>query len=136
TRLEEALRGDRFELCYQPIIPLRGIERDPLTDDGEEIWRRQMQRNPDVPALFEVLLRLRGAQGDLISPNAFLPTAERFGMMGDIDRWVIDRALRSLRDVRDAERPISLTLNLSAQSLASETLVDFITDRVVRYNVD
>ena len=136
ARLEEALRGDRFELCYQPIIPLRGIERDPLADDGESIWQRQLERNPDVPALFEVLLRLRGTQGDLISPNAFLPTAERFGMMSDIDRWVIDKALRSLRDVRDSTRPVSLTLNLSAQSLASENLVDFITDRVVRYDVD
>jgi diguanylate cyclase (GGDEF)-like protein len=136
ARLEEALRGDRFELCYQPIIPLRGIERDPLADTGEEIWRRQMLRNPDPPALFEVLLRLRGTHGDLISPNAFLPTAERFGMMSDIDRWVIDRALRALRDVRDNDRPVSLTLNLSAQSLASESLVEFITDRVVRYNVD
>jgi diguanylate cyclase (GGDEF)-like protein/PAS domain S-box-containing protein len=136
ARLEEALRGDRFELVYQPIIPLRGIERDPLDDTAAGIWQRQLDRNPDVPAIFEVLLRLRGTHGDLISPNAFLPTAERFGMMADIDRWVIDRALRALRDVRDAERPIALTINLSAQSLASETLVDYITDRVVRYNVD
>jgi diguanylate cyclase (GGDEF)-like protein/PAS domain S-box-containing protein len=136
ARLEEALRSDRFELCYQPIIPLRGIERDPLADDGHAIWQRQLDRNPDAPALFEVLIRMRGNHGDLISPNAFLPTAERFGMMGDIDRWVIDRALRALRDVRDSPRPVSLTLNLSAQSLASETLVEFITDRVVRYNVD
>ncbi len=136
ARLEEALRSDRFELCYQPIIPLRGIERDPLADDGHAIWQRQLDRNPDAPVLFEVLIRMRGNHGDLISPNAFLPTAERFGMMGDIDRWVIDRALRALRDVRDSPRPVSLTLNLSAQSLASETLVEFITDRVVRYNVD
>jgi EAL domain-containing protein (putative c-di-GMP-specific phosphodiesterase class I) len=136
VRLEEALRSDRFELCYQPIIPLRGIERDPLAGDGEAIWQRQLERNPDSPVLFEVLIRMRGNHGDLISPNAFLPTAERFGMMGDIDRWVIDRALRALRDVRDSVRPVALTLNLSAQSLASDTLVGFITDRVVRYNVD
>jgi diguanylate cyclase (GGDEF)-like protein/PAS domain S-box-containing protein len=136
VRLEEALRTDRFELCYQPIIPLRGIERDPLAGDGEVIWQRQMERNPEAPVLFEVLLRLRGTHGDLISPNAFLPTAERFGMMGDIDRWVIDHALRALRDVRDSARKLSLTLNLSAQSLASDTLVEFVTDRVVRYNVD
>jgi len=136
ARLEEALRTDRFELCYQAIIPLRGIERDPLADNGAEIWQRQMDRNPDAPVMFEVLLRLRGAQGDLISPNAFLPTAERFGLMADIDRWVIDRALRALRDVRESTRPISLTINLSASSLASDTLVTFITDRVVRYNVD
>lgn len=136
ARLEEALRTDRFELCYQAIMPLRGIERDPLADNGAGIWQRQMDRNPDAPLMFEVLLRLRGAQGDLISPNAFLPTAERFGLMADIDRWVIDRALRALRDVRDSTRPISLTLNLSASSLASDTLVTYITDRVVRYNVD
>ncbi len=136
ARLEEALRTDRFELCYQAIIPLRGIERDPLADNGAEIWQRQIDRNPDAPVMFEVLLRLRGAHGDLISPNAFLPTAERFGLMADIDRWVIDRALRALRDVRESTRPISITINLSASSLASDTLVTFITDRVVRYNVD
>ena len=136
ARLEEALRGDRFELCYQPIIPLRGIERDPLADDGEAIWQRQIDRNPDEPALFEVLLRLRGTQGDLISPNVFLPTAERFGMMADIDRWVIEHALRALRDARESPRPVQLTLNLSAQSLASENLVEFITDRVVKYDID
>lgn len=136
ARLEEALRTDRFELCYQPIIPLRGIDRDPLADNGEAIWKRQMERNPEAPALFEVLLRLRGTQGDLIPPNAFLPTAERFGMMSEIDRWVIDRALQALRDTRDSERPVQLTLNLSAQSLGSENLVEFITDRVVRYDVD
>jgi diguanylate cyclase (GGDEF)-like protein/PAS domain S-box-containing protein len=136
SRLEEALRGDRFELCFQPIIPLRGIERDALPDDGIEIWQRQMARNPECPALFEVLLRLRGTQGDLISPNAFIPTAERFGMMHDIDRWVIDHALRALRDTRGAERPVALTINLSAQSLSSDSLVSFITDKVVRYDVD
>lgn len=136
ARLEEALHNDRFELCYQPIIPLRGIEHDPLAGEADAIWRRQLERNPDSPALFEVLIRMRGSHGDLISPNAFLPTAERFGMMGDIDRWVIEHAMRALREVRDDARPVALTLNLSAQSLASDTLVGFITDRVVRYNID
>jgi diguanylate cyclase (GGDEF)-like protein/PAS domain S-box-containing protein len=119
TRLEEALRSDRFVLCFQPITPLHNGHDQTIVE----------------PALYEALVRLRDSQGELISPHAFLPSAERFGLMADIDRWVIDRAMRSLRESRSGER-IALSINLSAQSLASETLVPYLTDKLVQYNVD
>lgn len=136
TRLEEALRSDRFVLCYQPIVPLRGIDHDTLPADNHDLWQRQLDRNPDQPAIFEVLLRLRGAQGELISPNAFLPTAERFNMMVDIDRWVIDHALRALRETRHSERPVVLSINLSAQTIESVGLAAFVTSKVVESDID
>jgi diguanylate cyclase (GGDEF)-like protein/PAS domain S-box-containing protein len=133
ARLEEALRSDRFVLCYQPIVPIEGLPLD--REDAIDQDSVQRAHPPGVPLLFEVLLRLRDAQGELIAPGAFLPTAERFGMMADIDRWVIDRAMRALREAR-AGLGIQLTINLSAQSLSSEKLLGYITDKFVQYNID
>lgn len=136
TRLQEALLQDRFELVYQPIVPLRGIEHEAGDQPQSELWLRQFMRNPDEPMLFETLLRLRGPAGDLILPGAFLPAAERFGLIAEIDRWVIRRAIGALHDTRNHHRRISLTVNLSADSLSDDSLVDFITDCLVRHDVD
>jgi EAL domain-containing protein (putative c-di-GMP-specific phosphodiesterase class I) len=136
TRLEEALRGDRFVLCFQPIAPLAGIEYDRQGPLEGDVLGRQMKRNPGAALMFEVLLRLRDAHGELISPSAFLPSAERFGLMVEIDRWVIDRAFRMLREQRNPAHPVVLAINLSAQSLASHELAAFVTDRLVKYGVD
>lgn len=136
VRLEEALRNDRFILAFQPIVPLAGIFDDAFPDGSQDLWRRQLARNPTAPALFEVLIRMRDSQGELILPGAFMPTAERFGLMREIDRWVIDHSLRALREVRDAPRPVSLTINLHTQSLGDPGLASFVTAKVVEYNID
>jgi diguanylate cyclase (GGDEF)-like protein/PAS domain S-box-containing protein len=135
VRLEEALRTDRFVLCYQPIVPLRGVDRELASGGTRDLWLRQLERNADSAALFEVLLRLRGNQGELISPNAFLPAAERFGMMPDIDRWTIDNALKSMREVRHSPRPFALTINISAQTLEKGDLPAYVTAKIVEYDV-
>ena len=135
TRLQEALVQDRFELVFQPIVPLAGLEHETGEQPATELWQRQFQRNPDQPALYEVLLRLRAPDGDLILPKVFLSAAERFGLMAEIDRWVIRRAVRALQEVRGHPRQFALTVNLSADSLADETLVDFVTDCLVRHDV-
>jgi len=136
VRLEEALRTDRFALCYQPIVPLKGIEYENLNPGVKDLWLRQLERNPDSPALFEVLIRLRDSAGELISPAAFLPAAERFGMMADIDRWMIDHALRAMREVRNSSRPVALTLNVSAQTLEKGGLAEFVTAKIVEHDVN
>jgi diguanylate cyclase (GGDEF)-like protein/PAS domain S-box-containing protein len=136
VRLEEALRTDRFALCYQPIVPLKGIEYENLTPGVKDLWLRQLERNPDSPALFEVLIRLRDSAGELVSPAAFLPAAERFGMMADIDRWMIDHALKAMREVRNSSRPVALTLNVSAQTLEKGGLPEFVTAKIVEHDVN
>jgi diguanylate cyclase (GGDEF)-like protein/PAS domain S-box-containing protein len=135
SRLEEALRADRFVLCFQPMVPMAGYIDEPVQAGEAGLWERQLQRNPDRPARFEVLLRLREASGELTLPGAFLPSAERFGLMVEIDRWVISHAVRALRDAR-APRPLVLAINLAAQSLASAGFVAFVTDQLVHHNVD
>ena len=136
TRLQDALVQDRFELLFQPIVPLNGIENETGEQPATELWQRQFMRNPDEPMIFESLLRLRGDEGELILPSIFLPAAERFGLMGYIDHWVIERSIRALQEVRAMHRPVSLSINLSAETLGDDTLVDFVTDCLVRYNVD
>lgn len=137
VRLEEAFRTDRFALCYQPIVPLKGIENDTVgNNNSKDIWLRQLERNPYSEALFEVLIRMKGNQGELISPNAFLPAAERFGLMQDIDFWVINHALMALRETRDSPRPIGLTINISAQTLEKGGIPDYVTAKIVEYDVN
>ena len=137
VRLEEALRTDRFVLVYQPIVPLKGMENDTATSkNSKDIWLRQLERNPYAEALFEVLVRLKGAQGELISPNAFLPAAERFGLMQEIDFWVIDHALMALRETRESPRAIALTINISAQTLEKGGVTEFVTAKIVEYDVN
>jgi EAL domain-containing protein (putative c-di-GMP-specific phosphodiesterase class I) len=136
VRLEEALRGDKFALCFQPIVPLKGIEEEPPNSGYKDLWLRQLERNPDSLALFEVLIRLKDIHGELISPHAFLPAAERFGLMPEIDRWMIDHALSALREVRNAPRPVALTLNISAQTLEKGGLPEFVTAKIVEYDIN
>ncbi len=136
SRLQDALVQDRFELLFQPIVPLNGIENETGEQLASELWQRQFMRNPQEPMIFEALLRMRGDEGELILPRLFLPAAERFGLMAYIDRWVIERSIRTLQESRDSHRQISLSVNLSAESLGDDSLADFVTDCLVRYNVD
>ena len=76
--IRDALAEDRFVLHAQPIVDLA---------TGEVTQH-------------ELLLRMRGADGELISPAAFLPVAERFDLMAAIDRWVVTRAIRLLAERR------------------------------------
>lgn len=136
ARLEEALQSEGFVLCFQPILPLADFPPGLASQAQCDKWRHDLERQANGPALFEVLLRLRDSHGELVSPNAFLPAAERFGLIRQIDRWVIDRALRALRECESNVRPIELSINLSGQSLESADLVEYITARVVKHDVD
>jgi diguanylate cyclase (GGDEF)-like protein len=89
NKLRRALSEDSFELYAQPIVDLAS---------GETLAH-------------ELLLRLRD-HDRLWLPGAFLPEAERFGLMTDIDQWVIERAIDLARDA-----PSALTVNISPTSV-------------------
>jgi diguanylate cyclase (GGDEF)-like protein/PAS domain S-box-containing protein len=94
-RLRAGVEQDRFVLHAQPI---RGI-------CAEETER------------YELLLRLRDEDGQLIGPGAFLQNAERFNLMGEIDRWVLGRAVRLIEAHERAGNDISLSVNLSGRTM-------------------
>ena len=103
--IRSALSDDRFELLAQPIVDLRGT--------GE---RR-----------FELLLRMRNRDGDLIPPGAFLYIAEHLDLVQEIDRWVVAAAIRMLA----AHPDISLEVNLSGKSIGAPALLET-TERLLR----
>jgi diguanylate cyclase (GGDEF)-like protein/PAS domain S-box-containing protein len=105
--ISAALASERFLLLYQPIIAL-DPEQTRLHTRGE------------------ILLRMLDDENNIITPGAFLPAAERFGLMPQIDRWVIDRVFVTYPHLFMQNPDLVLSLNLSAPSIADESLIDFI----------
>jgi diguanylate cyclase (GGDEF)-like protein/PAS domain S-box-containing protein len=113
-RIKDAIEQDHFVLAGQPIVATR---------------------TPDATS-YEVLIRLRDERGGLIMPSGFLPSAERFGLSADIDRWVIVHAIRMLAAHR-AQRPdLRYSVNLSAQTLSQPGVCDLIIDELHRTGLD
>jgi len=106
TSLSSAIVQQRLLLYDQPMISLVADRKD-------------------VPH-HELLLRLIDVGGDIILPGAFIPAAERFGLMAAIDRWVIHTAFKHYSAVFSATPDTEITINLSVNSLNDESLVDFV----------
>lgn len=94
ARIEQALDEDKFVLFGQRIAPLQN-------------------NNPE--AKLELLLRMVDTDGSLISPAAFIPIAERYHLMGRVDRWVVCHAIAWLRGMLDRGAAPSVAINLSGQ---------------------
>jgi diguanylate cyclase (GGDEF)-like protein/PAS domain S-box-containing protein len=117
-RLRTALEQERFVFLAQPIVPLAalpGREDEIVQRQG---WRINGAGGREHEYLFEVLTRMVGHDGQLISPSVFLPLAERVGMLTKIDLWVINRLLRYLQGLKDLQAPIAFNINLSNMTLA------------------
>jgi diguanylate cyclase (GGDEF)-like protein/PAS domain S-box-containing protein len=102
-RIREALAEDRFVLYGQPIMDLRS----------------------GLVAYHELLIRMLSEEGEIIAPGEFLPIAERFGLIVEIDRWVTEHALRL---AIDGER---VTINLAGPSIGDEKVLSLIREALV-----
>jgi PAS domain S-box-containing protein len=98
ARVQDALEQDQLVLYAQPIIDLRS---------GEIVQR-------------ELLLRMSGEDGEIVAPGFFLPIAEKYGLIGDIDRWVIEHAIEI------AAQGTSVQINLSARSVGDPAVLEII----------
>ena len=104
NRLRDALRDDRLLLDYQELRPL--------------------QARGGEGAHVEMLLRLRGEDGSIVPPGAFLPAAERYGLMLLVDRWVVETVLANLDRIHPQGAGLaSCAINLSGASLDDDALV-------------
>ncbi|BAZ93857.1 signal transduction protein [Thiohalobacter thiocyanaticus] len=117
NRLREALRVDNFLLHYQPIMPLSGLDADRLPDGS--LWNWFAGHPASCHACFEVLLRLRGPDGEAIAPDNFIPTAERFYLMPEIDEWVLRNALLKLGEMNRVFRKACFSINVSGHTLCN-----------------
>jgi EAL domain-containing protein (putative c-di-GMP-specific phosphodiesterase class I) len=113
NRLRRALDEDGFELRFQPI---NNIETGETTHH-------------------EVLIRLRAEDGKLISPDAFLPSAVRFGLMTEIDFWMIRHAAMAYAEYTKPKRSIRLSINLSANAFENDDLTHFVENTFAEFGV-
>lgn len=107
SHIQQALAENKFELYCQPILSTSG--------------------QPNEPKQYEILIRLQNPDGTLIMPMSFLPAAERYNLMPDIDRWVITRVLEQLKQF-PLGRGCLIAINLSGASLSDDKFLQFVVD--------
>jgi len=83
----------------------------------------------------EALLRWQHPRRGLLSPDAFLPLAERSGLMGPLGNWVIEAACKQARVWRDSGLRMRVAINLSAHQMRQDDLADRIADALRRYRI-
>ena len=114
NRIIEALGADRFVLYAQPIQNLKGLE----TFD------------------YELLLRLPGEHGETVLPGVFLSVAEDFGLIQEIDRWVMRQAIRIIAQQESLGAPVRLAVNLSGKSFGDSELMALVKNQLAASSID
>lgn len=116
--LEQAVATDRFVLQAQPIV------QTPITGDHAEHTH------------YELLLGLRNRDGTLSSPQDFIMSAERYGFMTLVDRWVVREAFSWISQLMDAQKVVpSLSINLSGTSVTDDSFMDYLFEQISEYGV-
>lgn len=96
-RIKDAIKEDRIELWAQPIVPIQ----------------------PYHKKYFEVLLRMRETNGELVFPGTLIPAAEMFGSIRQLDHHVLKSAIRYLERFED----LNLSINLSGRTVSDENFI-------------
>jgi len=111
-RIRRALEQNGFILFYQTIESL---------SDPEDLH-------------CEILLRMINEEGEIVAPGAFIPAAERFGLMGEIDLWVVARSLEIIAAGKNNFS--SYAINLSGQTLGNPSAMNRIIESIDNSGVD
>lgn len=114
--INKALENDEFILFFQPIS---------RTIDVNKKWEH-----------FEVLIRMNSDNETMMTPNRFLPTAERYNLMSKIDRWVFKACIKKL-DANSAlyNHVNMLSINISGVTLCEPSFREYVTSILSQYNV-
>ncbi len=106
--IRRAIDADQLELFAQDILML-----DKAKSRGRHV---------------EILLRMIDSSGRLLRPGSFIPAAERYDLMGNLDRWVLENALIARGDMLAAISDLSISINLSANSLNDPLFWPFLSE--------
>ncbi len=113
SKLREAIDNDLFMLRYQPIV---------------EISTGKITHH-------EVLLRMQDDDGKAVAPDAFLPAAVRFGLMAEIDSWVVTHAIEKLAEYRKEQPGLRFSINLSANAFETGDLAEIVQVNLEKHGV-
>lgn len=115
-KIRQALNNEEFELFYQPVF---NIADEPPTLEH-----------------CEILLRIKNANGELYSPEEFIPLAEKYDLMGGIDRWVVGRVIEWIEQHQNMVQLPRFLINLSALSYTNDLFLAFLVKRLQTCNID
>jgi diguanylate cyclase (GGDEF)-like protein/PAS domain S-box-containing protein len=104
SRVRDAFENDKFNLAFQPIVSIH----DGHIHD------------------YEVLLRMKLDDGDSILPGGFMPAAERFGLINQVDRWTVKTAMYKLAELHKTDPTIRFAINLSGRAFEDKELLPLI----------
>ncbi len=107
-QIKQAMEENRLRLYFQPVVPVG--------------------RHAKQAEHVEILVRMIGMDGELIQPARFIPAAERYGLMISIDTWVVKHAAQWLQAWQCENKPPTLMINLSGQSVCDESFLHFILE--------
>jgi EAL domain-containing protein (putative c-di-GMP-specific phosphodiesterase class I) len=113
-RVRQATERGLFVLVSQPIVDLKSAKT----------------------TQHEVLIRMRDDGGGLVEPAAFLATAERFGQIGGIDRWVTQQSIRLIAAHNADGRELTLEVNLSGKTMGDARFVDEVSRELTSSGID
>jgi diguanylate cyclase (GGDEF)-like protein len=116
--ITDEIDDEQFMLYCQPIVPLSSAVV-------------QVQH-------YEILLRKVDLDGKIILPTTFIPSAERYHLMPNIDRWVIKNvfvAYQKLLEINAEKCNYIFSINLSGTSLGDKSLLSFIQDMFIKYSI-
>ncbi|HBG46647.1 MAG TPA: hypothetical protein DDW94_06600 [Deltaproteobacteria bacterium] len=113
-KIFKGLREDRFVPWFQPLLDL----------------------NENRVHHYEALARLISEDGLVLLPGAFIDIAERFGIIGLIDRVIIEKTMRTQAEMRRLGKDISFGMNLSGKELGDADLLDFIKSKIIETGAD
>lgn len=116
SNLHEALARDRFVLYAQRLMPVCA------EDDGRD---------------YEILIRMLASDGSIVSPDRFIPVAERFRLMSELDRWVIGKLFAALGSAlaRGARLNGVVSVNLSGETLSDDAIHSYIAEQFDRHRL-
>lgn len=116
-RITDALDHDGFCLYFQPIVPARETDQD---------YRH-----------YEALIRMVDSKGGMILPGKFIPTAELYGLIDEIDRWVIRRVIADILSMDSRQRHnLRISINLSGPTISDDSFMPFLLDTIDTSGID
>ena len=106
--IRKALLENSFFLVFQPVVDLL---------------------NGEI-SHYEVLIRMKGADNEVICPGQFIPVAERMGLIHSIDLWVVEKAFDFLAELPSTQSNVSLAINLSSVAFQDDSLLPTIKEKL------
>jgi multidomain signaling protein FimX len=111
--IEHALSHDGFKILFQPIISIRG--------DSEENY--------------EVFVRLKGTDGEMIAAGEFISAAEGMGKSIQIDRWVVEQVFVELAEHHQKDARTTVFIHISPSTIANAEFLPWLRDKMKEYKV-